>query len=82
VRQFTNSENLTRRTLLCASLADPYHWDSKRSWEYPIPEFGGIYSKDLMVIRGSEAEGYPFFASPQFMSVISAAGTFSILYPS
>eukprot|EP01102_Stenamoeba_stenopodia_P019964 TRINITY_DN7644_c0_g1_i1.p1 TRINITY_DN7644_c0_g1~~TRINITY_DN7644_c0_g1_i1.p1 ORF type:complete len:430 (-),score=88.40 TRINITY_DN7644_c0_g1_i1:161-1315(-) len=55
-------ENLFRRTNLLSTLADVDHLDRKRSWHYPLAEFGGVYSPRVLVFRGSEADGYPFFA--------------------
>lgn len=46
------SENLTRRTNYFQCLDDPYGVTLKtRKWNYPLPEFGGIYSRDVYVFR-------------------------------
>ncbi|KAJ3050366.1 hypothetical protein HK097_008672, partial [Rhizophlyctis rosea] len=37
-------------------------WGTKA--KYPIPEFGGIYSPDVVVFRGEEKDKYPFLPSP------------------
>lgn len=37
-------------------------------------KFGGIYSPNVSVFRGSETNGYPYFPNgPEYMSVISCA---------
>ncbi|CAF0918144.1 unnamed protein product [Adineta ricciae] len=68
-------ENLHRRTNLCQCLEDPYHeFDSVRSENYYVPEFGGMYSPGVSVFRGSETNGYPFFPDgPKYLSFISCA---------
>ncbi|CAF3853399.1 unnamed protein product [Rotaria magnacalcarata] len=74
-------ENLHRRTNLFQCLEDSYQeLVGKRSWNYPIPEFGGIYSPNVSVFRGSEARGYPFFPNgPEYISFIACA---AYAYPS
>ncbi|UJR23370.1 hypothetical protein I4U23_026379 [Adineta vaga] len=68
-------ENLHRRTNLFQCLEDSYRQlDGRRNWSYPIPEFGGIYSPDVSVFRGSESAGYPFFPDgPEYVSFIACA---------
>jgi len=44
-----------------------------RLWEYPIPEFGGVYAPDVLVFRGNESEGYPFLSTPEKMSFVAVA---------
>ncbi|CAF4548235.1 unnamed protein product [Rotaria sp. Silwood1] len=68
-------ENLHRRTNLFQCLEDSYHQlEGKRNWHYPIPEFGGIYSPNVSVFRGSESHGYPFFLhGSQYISFIACA---------
>ncbi|CAF0797713.1 unnamed protein product [Adineta ricciae] len=68
-------ENLHRRTNLFQCLEDSYNQlRDKRSWSYPIPEFGGIYSPNVSVFRGSEIDGYPFFPNgPEYISFIACA---------
>jgi len=67
-------ENLHRRTDLCDHLSD--HRDLK-SWHekvpYPLPHDGGVFSSDVCVFRGSEADGYPFLKEPYFVSVLTVA---------
>ncbi|CAF3475146.1 unnamed protein product [Rotaria socialis] len=74
-------ENLHRRTNLFQCLEDSYQQlVGKRNWNYPIPEFGGIYSPNVSVFRGSEARGYPFFPNgPEYISFIACA---AYAYPS
>jgi len=43
---------------------------ANRNWSYPIPEFGGIYVKECLVIRDSEAKGYAFLEQPNTMSFV------------
>lgn len=62
-------ENLFRRTTLKASLLEP----DGRAVRYPLPEFGGAYSPDVTVFRGTEGEGYPMLSAPFVVSVISVA---------
>lgn len=38
---------------------------------YPLPEFGCIYSKDVLVFRGPESDGYPFLSTPIPFSFIA-----------
>lgn len=40
---------------------------------YPLPEFGGIYSPDVYVLRGPESAGYPFLEAPRRMSFVAVA---------
>ncbi|KAF0984139.1 hypothetical protein FDP41_008054 [Naegleria fowleri] len=60
----TQEDDLCRRTSLSLCLADPYHLDETRGWRYPIPEFGGIYVPNCLVIRKSKSEGYAFLSKP------------------
>ncbi|PFX18639.1 Serine/threonine-protein kinase Nek6 [Stylophora pistillata] len=65
-------ENLFRRTNYVQHLADPdKEFDPKRKWKYRIPEFSCIYSKNVFIIRASEAEGYMFLAHPVPMSFLA-----------
>eukprot|EP01113_Clastostelium_recurvatum_P004839 TRINITY_DN12141_c0_g1_i1.p1 TRINITY_DN12141_c0_g1~~TRINITY_DN12141_c0_g1_i1.p1 ORF type:complete len:293 (-),score=37.95 TRINITY_DN12141_c0_g1_i1:105-953(-) len=67
-------ENLFRRSNYYMSLEDPNNYDKNRRWGYPLPEFGGIYSPDVSVFRGSEDSGYPFLEQgPVPMSFIAVA---------
>lgn len=49
-------ENLHRRTNLFQCLQDPYRTQTAREWRYPLPEFGGVFSPDVTVLRHSEAQ--------------------------
>jgi len=43
-------------------------------WElYPMTEFGGIYSQNVLIFRANEAEGYRFLLEPYFMSFVAQA---------
>lgn len=65
-------ENLFRRTNYVQHLADPEKkFDPTREWKYRIPEFSCIYSKNVFIIRASEAEGYKFLANPVPMSFLA-----------
>lgn len=66
-------ENLHRRTNLMHCLEDPYKVNPRRSWDYPIPQFGGVYIPGVTVFRGSEPEGYPFLPEPRQVSVVACA---------
>jgi uncharacterized protein (TIGR02452 family) len=66
-------ENLHRRTNLMHCLEDPYRVHPTRRWDYPIPQFGGLYIPGVTVFRGSEANGYPFLATPKTVSIVAAA---------
>eukprot|EP00026_Physarum_polycephalum_P008685 Phypoly_transcript_08780.p1 GENE.Phypoly_transcript_08780~~Phypoly_transcript_08780.p1 ORF type:complete len:438 (+),score=128.42 Phypoly_transcript_08780:151-1464(+) len=66
-------ESLHRRTNLFQCLEDPYLVCKNRSWSYPIPEFGGIYSPNVAVIRSSEEQGYAFKTVPESISFVSVA---------
>lgn len=60
-----------RRTNYFQYLDEYEELDSKRSWYYPLPEFGGVYSPNVQVFRGSEAKGYPFLDKPVELSFIA-----------
>ncbi len=45
----------------------------ERSWKYPLHEFGGIYTKNCVVFRGSEMQGYPFLQEAQTLDIITVA---------
>eukprot|EP00164_Ancoracysta_twista_P004920 GFYU01006689.1.p1 GENE.GFYU01006689.1~~GFYU01006689.1.p1 ORF type:complete len:388 (-),score=54.88 GFYU01006689.1:331-1494(-) len=67
-------ENLHRRTNLFMCLEDPDGITrATRTWSYPIPEHGGLYSPDVCVFRSSEDSGYAFLPEPRYMSVVSVA---------
>eukprot|EP00969_Alexandrium_andersonii_P059829 2634925-Alexandrium_andersonii.AAC.1 len=49
-------ENLHRRS-------DAFRFLEQQGWDghlYPIPDEGCLLSKEATVVRGSEADGYPF----------------------
>ena len=65
-------ENLFRRTNYVQHLADPdKEFDPKRKWTYRLPEFVCVYSKNVFIIRASEAEGYAFLSEPVSMSFLA-----------
>lgn len=66
-------ENLHRRTNLMHCLEDPYKVYPERPWDYPIPQFGGLYIPGVTVFRGCEADGYPFLAEPRLVSIVASA---------
>jgi len=66
-------ENLFRRSTYSLSLVDGERLDDSRDWSYPIPEFGGIYSPDVMVFRDTEDNGYAHLLEPIPMSFIAVA---------
>lgn len=71
-------ENLHRRTNLMHCLEDPYKVYPERPWDYPIPQYGGVYIPGVTVFRGSEADGYPFLAEPRPVSIVASA---ALKYP-
>lgn len=73
-------ENLFRRSNLFQSLyqfapfADKYGL-RKSKYQYPLDRnFGGIYTPDAIVFRGTEQDGYPLLDEPYRMSFIAVAG--------
>lgn len=66
-------ENLHRRTNIVHCLEDPYRVNELRAWDYPIPQYGGLYLPGITVFRGAEASGYPFLEHPQTVSIVAAA---------
>jgi len=66
-------EEICRRSGLISSLADPWFLEPKRSWKYPIPEYGAIYSKDVFVFRHGAEKGYAFMRRPMKMGFINQA---------
>eukprot|EP01112_Ceratiomyxa_fruticulosa_P022477 TRINITY_DN822_c0_g1_i5.p1 TRINITY_DN822_c0_g1~~TRINITY_DN822_c0_g1_i5.p1 ORF type:complete len:387 (-),score=72.72 TRINITY_DN822_c0_g1_i5:43-1203(-) len=69
----SQEESLHRCTNLFHCLEDPYQIDTERTWSYPIPEFGAIFSPDVLVIRKCEQYGYEFLSSPEKISIVSAS---------
>lgn len=60
-----------RRTNYVQHLADPdKEFDPKRKWTYRLPEFSCVYSKNVFIIRASEAKGYAFLSEPVLMSFL------------
>jgi len=47
--------------------------DRSRRWDYPLHEFGGIYSPDVCVFRSSESTGYAFLPAPELLSFMNVA---------
>ena len=41
--------------------------------KYKLPLFGGIYSKDIIVFRDTEAKKYQFLDQPYKMSMVAVA---------
>ncbi len=72
--------NLFRRTNLFQSLYmyAPYGWQygvAENRWGYPLDRnYGGVYSPNVTVFRGTEQDGYPLLEQPFSTSVISVAG--------
>jgi len=58
-------ESLFRRTNYYEFL------DKEEKFFYPIAEFGGIYSKNVLVFRDNESTGYAFREEPFYMSFIA-----------
>ena len=73
-------ENLFRRTNLFQSLFQfvPYaekYGVRKSRFQYPLDRnYGGIYTPDATVFRGTEQDGYPLLDTPYQMSFIAVAG--------
>ena len=73
-------ENLFRRTNLFQSLFQfvPYAEKfgvRKSRFQYPLDRnYGGIYTPDATVFRGTEQDGYPLLETPYQMSFIAVAG--------
>lgn len=73
-------ENLFRRSNLFQSLYQfaPFAGEyglRKSKYQYPLDRnFGGIYTPDAIVFRGTEQDGYPLLANPYRMSFIAMAG--------
>lgn len=65
-------ECLCRRSTLICTLSDPWGW-SNRSWSYPIPDFGAVYSPDVCIFRKSFRSGFAFYENPIHADFISVA---------
>lgn len=72
-------ENIFRRTNIFQSLYQFAHYAylygvERKEKQYPLDRnFGGIYSPNVTVFRGTEDEGYPLLDKPFNVSVISVA---------
>ncbi len=66
-------ENLHRRTNLFQCLENIGKLDKGRKWGYPMDEFGGIYTRDAVLIRGNEQNGYPYLLQPLKLDFVSVA---------
>ncbi|KAL6065197.1 DUF2263 domain-containing protein [Balamuthia mandrillaris] len=66
-------ENLFRRSNYYQSLEDPEGLDKGRKWHYPLPEFGGIYSPQVVVFRAAEDKGYAYLPEPVPLDFIAVA---------
>ena len=66
-------ENLHRRSNLFQCLEDPDNVNPDSIWDYPIPNYGGIYSPNVCFIRGNEKNGYKFLKEPEYLSIVSVA---------
>ena len=72
-------ENLFRRTSLFQSLYQfaPYASNfglHKSKYQYPLDRnFGGVYTPNAIVFRGTEQEGYPLLDKPFQMAFIAVA---------
>lgn len=72
-------EDLCRRSTLFCNLEDPYNYrkykdsiDPNNIFDpYPLPEFGGIYSKNVIVFRNGANKNYSFYNRPLKMSFVS-----------
>ena len=69
-----------RRTDLHRFLSEQFEAETEREYPipddrclHPIPDDGCLYSPGVTVLRGSEANGYPFLAAPFQIHVISCA---------
>jgi hypothetical protein len=51
---------------------DPPKDSSPRDWNYPIPEFGCIYTSDVLIFRSDELDGFKFYNEPESMSIIAS----------
>jgi uncharacterized protein (TIGR02452 family) len=69
-------ENLHRRSNLYQHLDDPDGDFPEKTWAYPIPDFGAVYSPDVAFFRASEALGYEFMPQVEYLSVVSVAADF------
>jgi len=68
-------ESLFYRSTYAVSLENCMDLDEKRSWSYPVPIFGAIYSPDVFVFRGNANQGYPVYPWEQctWMNFVAVA---------
>ncbi|KAL9645867.1 hypothetical protein ABK040_003597 [Willaertia magna] len=62
-------EEICRRSALALCLEDPFVFDDTRMWAYPIPEIGGIYVPQCLVLRKPKEQGYEFYERPSTVSM-------------
>lgn len=60
-------EQLFYRSTYALSLCDPYNIDANRTWSYPLPITGGVYSPDVFVFRNNEIKNYSLLPFEQCM---------------
>ena len=79
-----HEENLHRRTNLCEHLHEGFRRADVEGpvhpLQYPLPEFGGVFSPSVVVFRGAEACGYPFLPEPFPISVLSVAAHYHCIF--
>ncbi|KAG2386910.1 hypothetical protein C9374_001945 [Naegleria lovaniensis] len=54
---FAQEEDMCRRSSLALCLDDPFKMDDSRQWSYPLPQFGGCYVPQCLVLRQSAKQG-------------------------
>eukprot|EP01091_Cochliopodium_minus_P015435 TRINITY_DN5497_c0_g1_i1.p1 TRINITY_DN5497_c0_g1~~TRINITY_DN5497_c0_g1_i1.p1 ORF type:complete len:379 (+),score=109.07 TRINITY_DN5497_c0_g1_i1:222-1358(+) len=69
----SQEEYLHRVSNMFQCLEDPYKVQ-QRSWSYPLPTVGGLYSPDVLFFRNGEEKGYSFLDKPEKISVLSVCG--------
>jgi hypothetical protein len=52
-------------------MEDPYMMNAQKPWDYPLPDFGGLYIPNATVFRDSESNGYAYLKNPEEMSFIA-----------
>lgn len=70
-------ENLHRRTDLHLFLEDRRAWMPPQTRLYPIPPDAALYSPDVRVFRGPEADGYSLLQTPFSVDIVSCAAMVS-----
>jgi uncharacterized protein (TIGR02452 family) len=71
-------ETLFRRTNYHLYLEQGVHgpefaMDRQHAWSYPLPEFGGVYSPDVVVFRENEKRGYALRSDPTRVAMLACA---------